>query len=355
MRWNHTFLPMYCRGPVIKIIQINKIMPKVSRQRLSLFRLEEKLCINLRISHDWALKNDILENLTRFQSNVSPRSRIITNIFNPKQYKILGVSAPFLSPFVVTYKKKVAHVMYRFNVVKPPDPVAVTNALLPLFTCFPLWEYLLAHPYQVTSISIAQLHLLFPQWSVDDWTQFVEKVDHMFKQINDANALRAEMKRISSTESSHYPWWKDEDPIRTAHEEIDSKLKHLEYSQPSDQKQTTITSKPPTGHLYLSLPQLSLEDHTELLSLSQHLYDYFRQQISMADIQYQAWQCRLNHDQTKASVEQCKPPKTIHEQFPNQYEQIRTHFQHRTPKLSNEHLFQIWQQSRGNWDIIRLI
>lgn len=339
-------------------------MPKVSRtHRLSLFRLEEKLCVNMRMSNDWVAKNDILENLTRFQSGISPRSRAIANVFNPKQYKLLGVSTPFLSPFVVTYKKKVAYVMYRFN-IKPSDQSTVSSdTLLPLFTCFPLWEYLLAHPYQVTSISIAQLHSLFPQWSVDDWTQVVEKLDHVFKQIKDANSLRAEMKRIHSTESSHYPWWKDEDTIRTVHEDLELKLKHLEDCKPSEQKQSASGNnnghmikqqQQPTCQLYLTIPHLSCEDCTELLSLSQNLYNYFRQQISMADIQYHAWQCRMNHDKTKSSIE-ALIQKTIHEQFPNQYERIRKHFQHCTPKLSNEHLFQIWQQSRGNWDIIQLI
>lgn len=324
-------------------------MPKVSRsKKLNLYRLEEKLCVNMRPSQDWVVKNEILENLTRFQSDVSPRSRVLANIFNPKQYKILNVSTPFLSPFSVIYKKKVAHVIYRLNI----KPTECEHSLLPLFTSFPLWEYLLTRPYQVSSISIAQLHSLFPQWSVEDWTLVVEKLDNVFKQINDANTLRSEMKRIMLTESSHYPWWKDEGTIRTVHEDIEFKLKTLEYTKPQEHKQFAPTKL--TGQLYLTVPIQSFEYQSELLSLSQALYDYFRQQVSMADIQYQVWQCNINRDQPKSAIESSLDI-TIHEQFPNQYERLKTYFQYHIPKPSNEYLFKIWQQSRGNWDIIQLI
>jgi hypothetical protein len=193
----------------------------------------------------------------------------------------------------------------------------------------------------------------------------VAKLDHFFKQVNDGNAIHAEMKRITLSETSHYPWWKDDESISMLHTELNMKLKTLDYKQESNvtaaappcPKPDALVGKCSDRTIYIpSDTPLPFATQTELLALSRLLYDHFRRQVSMADIQYYALQCELDGDRTKHTIEMALQGRTAaHEQFPNNFKQLHDHFQHRSPKPSNEHLFQIWQQAHGDWDIILLI
>ena len=334
-------------------------MPKVPRRSMSVYHLEEKLCTNMRNVSEWAAKNTILENLTRFQSNLSPRSRMLMNVFNPKQYKIANTSASFLSPFSVVYKKKVAWVIYRMNAKPEEDPGHPCMHLVPLITSFSLWDYLLDHPYQSIPVSVAQLSTLFPQWTTIEWTTVVEKLDSFFKQINDTSAIRVEMKRMTHTDSSHYPWWKDDDNIRPIHDELKYKLDTLEKAMyeksihPSSPITQELTSLP-TVYVYIPV-DLSVSEQTELVNLSKHFYEHYRRQISMAEIQHCAWYNRMNRDEVKKSLDEIMKATSVEESFPNHYGRLKEYFQSHVPKPSNEQLFQIWRQSKGDWEIIHLI
>jgi len=313
-----------------------------------LYQAEAQLCAQLRGLADWTPRPELLDRLTRHSATQSLPLRTLTHLFHPKQYKVLRVSMPFLSPVVVKYQKKVPLVRYR--------PAATDSAAVALWTCFPLWEYLLARPYQTTTTHVTQLHILLPQWSVDTWTEVISVLERAFRQVHDINALRAALRQIVQTETSHYPWWQDDAAIRAVHDEVRTQLNLVTVDPPPPR----TTAAVPTAEnmlldpLYVAVPTWPLSAQNELLQLSRALYEHFRQRVSLAEIQFQACHCQLDRDQTKAALE-ALASNANSEQFPDQYERLQRHFQHRVPRPSAERLFQIWQQARGDWDVLRLV
>lgn len=334
-------------------------MPKRGGRRhvISLYGLEEKICGYLKATNDWALKNSVLDVMSHIDSRLTTKSRVLVNMFNANQYKILNTCAMFLSPFVTKSVKKVTWVNYKPHTHDTETVSKFKNNLTPLFTSFVIWEYLIDRPYQTTTASITQLHELFPQWSVDEWTQVIEKLNSFFKQINNAPSIRAEIKRMesASSSSSHYPWWKYEPTLQPIHESIREKLDPL-MNHTHKPDSVPMVSKPNPHPRQIRSYVNSNLNYTltnELIDLSALFYDYFRHQLSMSEIQHKILECRFDRDETKRRLESSlKNNTSVDETFPEHLEQLQQHFKHR---FSSQQLFQLWKQSHGNWNILKLI
>lgn len=342
-------------------------MPKRGgRHTIPVYGLEERVCGYLKTANDWALKNSVLDVMSHADSRLTTKSRILVNMFNPNQYKILNTPAVFLSPFVIKHVKKFTWVKYKPNVDETECTGTFRKNLLPLFTSFALWDYLIDRPYQTVTASITQLHELFPQWSVEEWTTVIDKLNSFFKQINNPQSIRAEMKRIdSATSSAHYPWWKHEPTLTTIQDDLREKLNHITHVQsirppsilkptnckvvPCYVKSSTLVTKP----TYTNPDYQTFTLSNELVDLSLLFYEYFRQQISMAEIQQTVLSCNFDRDNVKRHLETLlKQYSACDESFPENLQQLRYHFKH---TLSNHQLFQIWKQSHGDWSIIQLM
>jgi hypothetical protein len=331
--------------------------------------LEEKMCNYLKTTNEWALKNSVLDIMAHSNPRLTTKSRILVNMFNQNQYKILNTCAMFLSPFVIKHVKKVTWVKYKPHVDDHEGIGNFRKNLIPLFTSFALWEYLIDRPYQTSTASITHLHELFPQWSIEDWTTVIEKLNSFFKQINNPQSIRVEMKRIDSAtlsapSSSHYPWWKYEKEINTIHEEMRERLYHVNHpvqqqllsTRQQSNQQSNLDSHNPSNLLYLNCDHKLLDTTfaSELVNLSKNFYEYFRQQISFAEIQHIILQCRFDHDEIKRQLErELEKHAKNDESFPEHLEQLRSCFKHK--QLSTQQLFNLWKQSHGNWSILNMI
>lgn len=342
----------------------NKMPKRGGRHTIPVYRLEERVCGYLKNANDWALKNSVLDVMSHVDSRVNTKSRILVNMFNPNQYKILNISAVFLSPFVTKHAKKVTWVKYKPNLDETECTGTFRKNLLPLFTSFALWDYLIDRPYQTVTASITQLHELFPQWTVDEWTTVIDKLNSFFKQINNSQSIRAEMKRIdTATSSAHYPWWKHEPTLISIQDDLREKLNHVTHIhsirpqlstlKPINCKVVPCYVKNFTLVTNSNCTNPNYTISNEVVDLSLLFYEYFRQQISMAEIQQTVISCKFDRDDIKRQLETLlKQYPTCDESFPENLQQLRYHFKH---TLSNHQLFQIWKQSHGDWSIIQLM
>lgn len=341
----------------------------------STYFLESYFVQNLKHSDNWVPKSTLVNSLP---NNISTRSRSVTNLFNAKQYKILGIPTPFLYPFCVTYKKKIPYIIYRMNLKSTDEMLRGTklsnfiqeNTLIPLLTSFAIWDHILDNLHKSDTELVHFFHFLFPQWSVVDWKYVVDQLNNIFRRTNNNNLVKAEMKRLQHTQNSHYMWWNDDEVIQIIHKEINIKLKSspVFVAQSSPKNPTpplTLISSGSTNHTSLILYVKDIDNHItdegtatyyQIISQSKDLYDYFKGQIALAFIQFEMLQNQLNIEKTKMKCAQMLQDNSkISETFPNQFDTIKKMFQDQQLHVANTQIFQLWQQSFGDMEIIQRV
>jgi len=363
---------------------------------ISQYMLESYFVKNLKHIDNWVPKSTFVESLP---NTISARSRPFTNLFNAKQYKFLGIPAPFLYPFCVTYKKKIPYIIYRMNLKATDEMIRGTklsniiqeNNLIPLLTSFSIWDHMLENTHRSDTELVNYFHFLFPQWSKMDWKYVVDQCNTIFRRTNNNNLIKAEMKRLQYTQNSHYMWWNDDDLIRIVHKEIDLKLKSsppftahpnpnpsptlmpLNLTEISSSNTVPFTSNenevpkrdcvlpyaPFTSPLILYVGGTEFDrtaTYYQIINQSKELYDFFKGQLALAVIQFEMQQNQLDVEKTKMKCTQMLQENSkIQETFPNQFDTIKKIFQENYLQVNNTQIFQLWQQSLGDMDIIQRV
>ena len=363
--------------------------------------------------------------------------RTLNRLVNSKQCKICNVSTPFLCPTVSmqahsqygdrhgcqrptslterphgqtkssTCNKKVTYVTYRMNVTvnneqinqlltkKKVNEIISENKLIPLFTSFELWNFIITNQGKSDSELATHLYFLFPKWSEREWLDVITCLTNSFRQTvtstdaeqrgrksrtknthsttnNSYNNLKTEMKRIENyyndktQQGCIFPWWKDDPSISRAHSEIEYKIKEymsnpkspiiapigISHSEHKTQHKHVI---PYNDHIYIPLSDDTPHStRIKLIQLSNCLYGHFNENVSLAEIQHSIIKHNFNVDLAKKHIDKtCSSVSS--ESFPTILTQLKELCNTFNIHADNYQLFKMWQQSRGEMDMIRKI
>lgn len=325
-------------------------------------RFEQRLCEIIKPLVEPIAKRVLIEHIGIMVGS----QRKLSIMLNPKQYKILGILAPFMCPFKIQYHKRIPHISYRMN---------GTDAVLEIVTCATVWNILVDNPYHMVHHLAQRLHIICAQWTLEQWTEALTLIDSVLKQLPQPHLIRSEFKRMCETQSSHYPWWIYDEHIVPLHIMLNEKLNGPFYNTTSDNFEN-----PPQQFIPLAIPvapsspttrpqqsemlaaflideedSLTFTQKTALVIESNSFYDFFKGKISMAEIQYFLCTCcdlgcvkKQLEIVLQEHISRC-------ESFPNNFEMLKSYFSNRIPKPSNDVLFKIWHQTKGDWNLIKLI
>lgn len=323
------------------------------------YEREQCLVAQVRPLATWVSRAALLAQLVRLHPALfpQPESRAWTRWVHPKNYKMLDQSVPFLSPLMLCFRQRTPWVLYSRN-----DPAKART--LPLVTWLTLWEILGDSTQPERYQTPAYWHDLLPAWTLDEWTAVLGQLQQVYRRTTQPSALLAERRRLEHTAAGHFPWWREDEVIRLLHEELDLKWRHR---SPLHLPVNAVTYPPLAGWSLTEAPSVinyilpvwpatvPRWQEVQLLLGSRLLYEHYQGQRAMASLQQAVWQGGGHLEQARrrldgagsSSVQSCC------QVFPSVLSRLREVLSSRYgPRLSPELLFKVWQQARGDWEVV---